>query len=253
MNPKIHILILNWNGDHYLEECISSIKNLDYNNYIITVIDNNSSDHSISNIKYSDINVISHPKNYKYAKGYNKAIFSLQDDDSDYYLLLNNDTICSQNILTCFLEGVKVYGSNHILGTKILYKNKQNMIWYAGGNFGFFNFFVSHKGIRKIDGKIFNSNYETDYVTGCCLFISKENFLKLNGFDESFNMYGEDVDLCIRAYKLGMKCYYISDSKLWHNVSASYGGSYSILKNISKFYSLLRLLVKYPRILIFGK
>ena len=87
------------------------------------------------------------------------------------------------------------------------------MIWYAGGNFGFFNFFVSHKGIRKIDGKIFNSNYETDYVTGCCLFISKENFLKLNGFDESFNMYGEDVDLCIRAYKLGMKCYYISDSK----------------------------------------
>ena len=67
MNPKIHILILNWNGDHYLEDCISSIKNLEYDNYIITVIDNNSSDHSISNIKYSDINVISHPENYKYA------------------------------------------------------------------------------------------------------------------------------------------------------------------------------------------
>ena len=42
-------------------------------------------------------------KNYKYAKGYNKALFSLENDDSDYYLLLNNDTICDSNILSSFI------------------------------------------------------------------------------------------------------------------------------------------------------
>ena len=89
MNPKIHILILNWNGKNCLTECINSVKKIDYSNYIITVIDNNSTDDSISSIKYSNINIISHSKNYKYAKGYNKAIFSLKNDDSDYYLLLN--------------------------------------------------------------------------------------------------------------------------------------------------------------------
>ena len=156
-------------------------------------------------------------------------------------------------LLSSFIKGVETYGEHHIFGGKILYENQKNMIWYAGGKFGFFNLFIAHRGIRKFDRDKFNSNCKTNYITGCCLFISKKSFVKLNGFDESFNMYGEDVDLCIRAYKLGMKCYYISDSKLWHNVSASYGGSYSILKNISKFYSLLRLLVKYPRILIFGK
>ena len=79
------------------------------------------------------------------------------------------------------------------------------MIWYAGGKFGFFNLFISHRGIRKFDRDKFNSNCKTNYITGCCLFISKKSFVKLNGFDESFDMYGEDVDLCIRAKKEGIK------------------------------------------------
>ena len=253
MNPKIHILILNWNGEKYLSKCIDSVKEIKYSNYKITVIDNNSSDQSISKIKNKNVNIISHPKNYKYAKGYNKVIFSLENDDSDYYLLLNNDTICDSNILSSFIKGISTYGSNHIFGGKILYEDKKNMIWYAGGKFGFFNLFISHKGIRKIDGNKFSSNYKTDYITGCCLFISKENFIKLKGFDESFDMYGEDVDLCIRAKKLGIKCYYIASSKLWHNVSSSYGGHYSFLKHIAKFSSLLKLIIKYPKQLIFGK
>ena len=253
MNPKIHILILNWNGQNCLTECINSVKKIDYSNYMITIIDNNSTDASISNIKYSDINIISHTENYKYAKGYNKAIFSLEHDNSDYYLLLNNDTVCDSNILSSFIKGIDSYGPNHIFGGKILYRNQKNMIWYAGGKFGFFNLFISHKGIRSIDENKFSSNYETDYITGCCLFVSKENFIKLKGFDESFNMYGEDVDFCIRGKKLGMKSYYISGSKLWHSVSSSYGGHYSFSKHIAKFNSLLKLIIKYPKQLIFGK
>ena len=252
MNPKIHIFILNWNGEQYLSRCIDSIKKIDYSNYKVTVIDNNSSDQSIFKIKYKDVNIISHSKNYKYAKGYNKALFSLENDNSDYYLLLNNDTICDSNILSSFVKGAESYGDNHIFGGKILYTNQKNAIWYAGGKFGFFNLFISHKGIRKIDGDKFNSNYKTSYITGCCLFISKKSFIKLNGFDESFNMYGEDVDLCIRAQKLGMKCYFISDSKLWHSVSSSYGGHYSFLKQKAKLISLLKLIIKYPKQLIFG-
>ena len=147
MNPKVHIFILNWNGRHYLPQCLDSVKKIDYSNFKITVIDNNSNDKSILDINDSNINIISHSKNYKYAKGYNKAIFSLIDDDSDYYLLLNNDTVCDQNILSSFIKGISSYGSNYIFGAKILYKNKKNIIWYAGGQFGFFNFFISHKGI----------------------------------------------------------------------------------------------------------
>ena len=85
------------------------------------------------------------------------------------------------------------------------------------------------------------------------MFTSSNVIGKLKGFDEKFNMYGEDVDLCIRAQRLGMKCYYIADSKLWHNVSSSYGGHYSLSKHISKFKSLVKLIFKYPKQLLLGK
>ena len=140
---NVKIFILNWNGQNYLPQCLEKDKKIDYPNYKITVIDNNSNDQSILDINDSNINIISHSKNYKYAKGYNKAIFSLIDDDSDYYLLLNNDTVCDQNILSSFIKGINSYGSNHIFGAKILYNNQKNIIWYAGGQFGFFNFFLS--------------------------------------------------------------------------------------------------------------
>ena len=68
---------------------------------------------------------------------------------------------------------------------------------------------------------------------------------QLNGFDERFNMYGEDVDLCLRAKKMGINCYYSPDAKLWHYVSASLGGAFSIWKLIRKFKSVLKLYLKY--------
>ena len=65
-------------------------------------------------------------------------------------------------------------------------------------------------------------------------------------------MYGEDVDLSIRAQNLGIDCYYISNAKLWHYVSASYGGNHSFSKNILKIHSILKLLYIYPKKIILG-
>jgi len=140
MNPKIHILILNWNGSKYLDNCINSIRENNYSNYDITIIDNNSTDNSLEKIKKLGIPFISHPRNYKYAKGYNEAIFNIKNDNSDYYLLLNNDIICDSNLINSFIEGINNYGSNCIMGAKIFDANNKDRIWYAGGKFGFFDF-----------------------------------------------------------------------------------------------------------------
>ena len=252
MNPKIHVLVLNWNGSQYLDQCLDSIRKNNYSNYDITVIDNNSSDDSLSKIKKFNIPIVSHSYNYKYAKGYNKAIFNFDNDDSDYYLLLNNDVICDSNLISSFVEGINNYGSNCIMGAKIFDANNRDKIWYAGGKFGFFNFFVSHYGIRKKNSIKYDKDYKTGYITGCCLLISKENFYNLKGFNENFNMYGEDVDLSIRAQNIGIDCYYIYKAELWHYISSSYGGSYSLSKNIQKFNSLFKLILKYPKKLLFN-
>ncbi len=251
--PRVNILILNWNGGKHLFECISSLKKIKYSNFKITVIDNKSTDNSLSIIDSNDVEIIRHSRNYKYAEGYNRAISNLKNDDSDFFLILNNDTYCDSNILSSFIKGLEEFGENNIFGPKIYYHHKKDTIWYAGGNLGLFNLLVSHKGIRNIDSKKFNKNYQTNYVTGCCIFISKLKFLEIEGFNEFFGMYGEDVDFCIRARKYGTKCYYIHEAKLWHHVSLSYGGKNSIIKNFHKIKSIFKLIYLHPLEIIFGK
>ena len=76
---------------------------------------------------------------------------------------------------------------------------------------------------------------------------------KLNGFDERFNMYGEDVDICLRAKKLGINCYFWPDAKLWHKVSASLGGAFSGKKLSKKLMSIGRLFKKQFITIVFFK
>ena len=62
------------------------------------------------------------------------------------------------------------------------------------------------------------------------MIIHKDNYLKLGGFDQSFFMYNEDVDFCIRAKEIGIDCIYLPDPVVYHNVSLSSGGNYSFKK-----------------------
>ena len=162
-----------------------------------------------------------------------------------YILLLNNDTEVEPDILNSFIAAVGYYGSRNIFGGKIFYHNRPNLIWYAGGKVNIKLGLISHRGIRKKDSKKYSLPMGTDYITGCCLFTSMDVMNQLNGFDEQFKMYGEDVDLCIRAKKEGIQCYYWPDAKLQHHVSATIGGNFGLRKLIRKYGALSRLWIKH--------
>ena len=247
MNPHIYVLILNWNGKDVLKPCLDSVLATDYPNYTALVIDNDSSDGSGKMVKkdYPNIEYLQLRQNYGFAGGYNRCFDYLKDKEPAYILLLNNDTEVESDILSCFIEAVEHYGSKNIFGAKIFYHHNPKKIWYAGGNINLKYGWPSHRGIRKMDQKEYSLPRETDYVTGCCLFTSMEVINKLNGFDERFNMYGEDVDLCLRAKKVGIRCFYWPQAKLWHHVSASLGGALTIKKLSKKFLGISRLLRKH--------
>ena len=247
MKPNIKILILNWNGEKYLQQCLQSVLSINYVNYSIVVIDNNSNDGSKQMVKnkFPLVEYIELDNNYGYSKGYNKYFSKLDNNLNEYILLLNNDVIVDSNILNHFNDARNKYGNNHIYGGKILYKDKPKLIWYAGGKVNAKLGYIAHKGIRKIDSNEFSNDKITDYVTGCCLFTSLKTIKDLKGFDERFNMYGEDVDFCLRAKKIDLNCYYYPKAFLYHHVSASIGGKYSIKKIIKKLNSLLKLVLKY--------
>ena len=247
MTQHIKILILNWNGKHLLKPCLDSVTHIDYPNYSVMVIDNGSSDGSLDMVKrnYPNVECMALEQNYGFAGGYNRCFAKLSENTSELLLLLNNDTKVDPNILNSFIRAKDKYGENNLYGGKIYYQNNPKLIWYAGGKVNLKYLKISHRGIRQTDSAEYSKSMQTDYITGCCLFTSMAIINQLNGFDERFNMYGEDVDICLRAKAEGVNCYYWPDATLWHHVSVSLGGAYSIRKIMRKYHSLIKLYFKH--------
>ena len=242
--PKIRVYILNWNGGEDLKDSIDSLQSNKYENFSITIIDNNSSDNSLHNLS-NQIDIIALDKNYGFSSGYNIGIEKSLIDNDEYIVLLNYDTIVEPDFIENIAKNINSQSSNNsIYGVKILYHNDQNLIWYAGGEVQLKRGIIRHIGLRENREK-YMENHDTDYVTGCCMIMHKDVFLKLGGFDDRCFMYNEDVDFCLRAKSLGIKSKFLSTPIVFHKVSLSVGGNYSIKKIWMKIKSGYQLYRKY--------
>lgn len=241
---KINILILNWNNRKILSECIQSILVSTYENYVITVIDNGSTDDSVNYIKsnFNMVNIIEVPANLGYALGYNYAFDKLKkSSEENWYLLLNNDTVLEPDTLQNFAVNANIYGKQHIYGCKILNINN-NRIWYGGGRISCLTGNVFHDNLNSKDTLNQPNIIQTDYISGCCMLINSDLLYEIKGFSPMYNFYYEDVDLCNKAKNQGSKCYYISSTHISHHISLSLGGRFSFLKLFRRINSFIKYL-----------
>ena len=192
---------------------------------------------------FPHIELLKLKKNYGFSGGMNKGLKHLNEDPPDFVIFMNNDIIVSENFIDGLIDSINLKGNNNIFSPIIYYSADRQKIWYAGGLVKLAYGMIRHVNIRKKRNEFkINEIQSTDYITGCCMLISWELLHQLNGFNENFNMYGEDVDLCLRARKYGAKCYVIKKSIIWHKISQSIGGNYSWRKNIKKFSSIFKLI-----------
>ena len=253
MDKLVNIFILNWNGKIITLDCLRSLEKVTHPNINLVLIDNGSTDGSVNLIKkeFPNIEIIQSKENLGYAGGNNYGFKNVKIQ-SEYSIFINNDTLVSPNFINPLIKPLKNDSLIMQTAPKIFYADDPNLLWFTGGYLNLLFGWIRHRGIRKIDKGQYNNSTLIDYATGCCFCMRTKDFESFKMFDESFSMYGEDVDLSIRAQNIGLKCYYISKAKIWHYVSASYGGNHSFSKNISKINSLFKLLYKYPKKLILG-
>ena len=93
-----------------------------------------------------------------------------------------------------------------------MYSSNINKVWYAGGKIDLWRGLIYHIGIRDFDGPKYSFLSETQYATGCCICLKNDDLKKLNYFDETFDMYCEDVDLSLKAHQLNRKIIYAPKS-----------------------------------------
>ncbi|MFH0805850.1 MAG: glycosyltransferase family 2 protein [Patescibacteria group bacterium] len=220
MVPKVFIIIINWNGREDTLECLESLKNNDYLNYEVVIIDNGSKDKF--QVSDSKIKVIYNKENLGFSGGNNVGIKYALENNADYVLLLNNDTIVSKDFLSKMVEVAENNNKIGIIGPKIYFPDSKK-IWFAGGKINWLYNKGTMRGFNKIDKGQYDEPkvQKTDYITGCCALIKKEVLEKIGLMPEEYFLYYEDTDWSLKARQMGYKCIFIPSAIIWHKGSKS--------------------------------
>lgn len=226
MEPKVGIVLVNYNGEKFQNDCIRTIKQMTYNNYEIIVVDNDSKDKSVELLKneFPEVNLIETGENAGVAKGNNIGIKAAIKLNCEYILLLNNDTEVDLNMLTVMIQKAD---KNKLVTCKMYYYEPNTMLWYAGGKINWNKATTTHFGEDEIDCGQYDESKYVEYTPTCCLLIHKSVFDEVGLMDEKYFMYYDDTDFIARCNKKGYKIWYEAGAKLWHKVSSSSGGKQS--------------------------
>src|SRR3989344_6141718 len=225
----VSVVILNWNGENYIKDCLDSLKKQKYKNYEIIVVDNNSTDNSIKLFKkyFPKIKLIKNKENLGYSGGNNMGI---QNSKGEYIILLNMDTLVDKDWLG---ELVKVAESDKYIGTcqsKILLFDKKNKINTAGNAINFLGFGYCMDYLK--DKNEVNNIREINFSSGASILIKREVINKIGLLDKDFFLYGEDLDFGWRVLLQGYKNLLAPNSIVYHK--------YNFSRNNLKMYYLER-------------
>ncbi len=250
----ISIIIVNYNVREFLNNALGSLyKAVQKFQSEIFVVDNASDDGSVELIQknFPLVKLIANSNNAGFAKANNQA---LKQSSGKYILLINPDTIIQEdsiNKLISFLEKNTHVG---MAGCKILNPDGSLQLpcrrsfpapWVAfTKTFGLSTLFPKSKLFARYNLTYLDENetYEVDAISGSFMMIRREVYEKIGGLDESFFMYGEDLDWCFRVSRAGWKVYYVPITSIIH-----YKGESTKRSNIDElrvFYNAMRLFVR---------
>ncbi len=219
---KVAVVVLNWNGKHFLEKFLPSVVNNSLQGWAdIWVADNGSTDDSINYIEttFANIKLIKFDKNYGFTGGYNKALAQIK---AEFYVLLNSDVEVTNNWLLPIISYMEQHKNVGAAMPKLLSYSSKNEFEYAGAAGGF----IDKLGFPFCRGRILNATEndngqyneisEVFWATGACMFVRSSVFHDLGGLDNDFFAHMEEIDLCWRMKNRGYKIMYIPNSVVYH-------------------------------------
>jgi GT2 family glycosyltransferase/lipopolysaccharide/colanic/teichoic acid biosynthesis glycosyltransferase len=251
---KVSVIIVSYNVKEFLQQCIFSVKNaVNSLEHEIIVIDNNSVDGTTEIIRYKfpEIILIENNTNRGFAAACNQG---LSISKGDFILLLNPDTMIQEDTIQTMINFFESVPDAGAAGCKIL--NADGTLQLACRRsfptpmvalpklLGFSRLFPRVKIFGKYNLTYEDPNkvIEVDAVSGSFLFLRREIYTRIEGLDESFFMYGEDLDYCYRIKQAGWKIYYVPHTKIIHYKGES--AKIASFDNFIIFYRAMDIFVK---------
>jgi GT2 family glycosyltransferase len=223
MSSSAAIVIVNWNGYEDTRRCLRSLRRLQYENYSVVVVDNASSDGSVTKlgVEFPEYVILQSGANGGFAAGANIGIRHALDSGASYILLLNSDTEVESDVLTLLIETAATHEDVGLVGSKVACMSQPERLWSYGGAFnlntGQARHFLSEDERREF--RIRQPWYL--YVPACALLIRRECIQNAGFLSERYFHLAEDVEYCIRAQQKGWKIALDPRVTILHRGSAS--------------------------------
>lgn len=211
---NVTVIIPNWNGKELLKDCLDSLSKQSYENFIILVVDNGSTDGSVEYIKslYKKVEVLELDKNYGFTGAINRGVKYAK---TEFVALLNNDTEVDSHWLQELVKTINQHLEVASVGSKLLNYFQRDIIDGVGIELNEVGQARSIGYQQKDHGQFDIESYVFGATAGAALF-RREVFLELGGFDDNYFMYSEEVDWAFKAQFLGYKSIFAPKALVYH-------------------------------------
>ena len=213
--PKVSIIIVNFNGERFLEKSFSSIRRNKGVSYEIIFVDNASKDKSVEFVtkNYPNTKIIQNKSNLGFAGGNNIGVRKAK---GEYFLLLNNDTIIESDFLKKTLRAFEEIPNLGCLQPKIVLM-KDNNVLDSCGSYLTDTSFLYHYGYDKEQSLAkYNISIPIFSVKGVAILTKRQIVEKIGLFDDDFWCYFEETDFCHRLWMAGFEVWYYPKAKIFH-------------------------------------
>jgi len=220
---KLSVIIVNYNVRYFLEPCLQSVQDalVDLDAEII-VVDNNSPDDSCKMVEtnFPEVTLIANKENYGFAKANNQGVSKAR---GQYVMILNPDTIVDKDTFTKILEFAKTRHNFGALGVKLidgkgefLSESKRGIPTPTVSFYKLIGFTSRNTGKYYANHLKENQTGIIEILVGAFMLMTRKVYNEVHGFDESYFMYGEDIDLSYKILNRGYQNYYFADSLTIH-------------------------------------
>src|SRR3989338_41218 len=254
---KLALITVIYENYTVLTDFLGSLRDQINKNFHLFIVDLSKNKEKIEKTKQSTI-IAEVNKGYSY--GVNIGLKNALNDGYKYFCVINNDVYFKEDFTINAFRSI-LNNPSSIIGGKIYYApgfeyHKERytksdigkVIWYTGGKIDWDHALTPHVGVDEIDHGQYDNFKEIDFVNGALMLFDKLVIDKVGFWDESYFLYFEDADFCVRAKKAGVKLFYDPSIIIWHKNAQSTGGSGSKLQQKYQRINRLRFGLKYAPI-----
>ncbi|MCC6256474.1 MAG: glycosyltransferase family 2 protein [Ignavibacteriaceae bacterium] len=223
-HPLVSIILVNYNSSFLTLECIKSIFSSNYQSFKIIVVDNNSTLEDYNSITKTvnafnwELLLFRNKINTGFASACNIGIDLAIQNQSDFVLLLNNDTTVTETFLEELINFTQSRKQACVTSSLILYSEHPHNVWFAGGYISKLRASGFHIRLTNPTTRL---GFETEFLSGCCMLLPASVIAKVGKLSEEYFLYLEDVDYCTRLKNSGIKMYVVPTSVIYHKVNAT--------------------------------